>query len=124
MTENAPPLPTSRVVIRFFILASFFGYMAFRQVCGVVTLGEDGEASLNNFLAGLLKEKGVTVLSPENELEYNMSASGVYYPRPRRQYSEFHDCGCPYTCDDTELDTIQAGQQLTCRQSSTKKMRE
>ena len=138
MTETAPPLSTSRVVIRFFILASFFAYTAFKQMRGVhhlhienlhVTLGEDGEASLNDFLAGILKEKGMsgrflgaTVMSPENELEYNMSASGVYYPRPRRQYSEFHDCGCPYTCDDTELDTIQAGQQQTCRQAATKKM--
>ena len=115
MTETEPPLSTSRVVIRFVLLASFFGYTGFKQMRGVhhlhienlhVTLGEDGEASLNDFLAGVLKEKGVsgrflgaTVLP--NELEYNMSASGVYYPRPRRQYSEFHDCGCPYTCDDT-----------------------
>ena len=142
--------PTTRLAIR----AAVFGIIGcyaffFKRMFGPrhihidnlhVTLGEGGESSLNDFIAGLLSDKNTSSLpsggiigsrllgsirrSPSNERRYNTTASGVYYPRPRRLYSEFHDCGCPYTCTDAELDTVQPGQKQTCRQAAHKKMNE
>eukprot|EP00563_Minutocellus_polymorphus_P021064 CAMPEP_0197717200 /NCGR_PEP_ID=MMETSP1434-20131217/1818_1 /TAXON_ID=265543 /ORGANISM="Minutocellus polymorphus, Strain CCMP3303" /LENGTH=453 /DNA_ID=CAMNT_0043301695 /DNA_START=216 /DNA_END=1577 /DNA_ORIENTATION=+ len=57
-------------------------------------------------------------------LNYNMSASGVYYPRPRRNYSELLDCGCPYSCSDVELDSTQPLMKQSCRQAAHCKMYE
>ena len=144
--------PTTRLAIR----AAAFGIIGcyaffFKRMFGPrhihidnlhVTLGEGGESSLNEFIAGLLSNENTSALSsggggiigsrllgsirrsPSSERRYNTSASGVYYPRPRRLYSEFHDCGCPYSCTDAELDTVQPGHEQTCRQAAHKKMNE
>ena len=142
--------PTTRLAIR----AAVFGIIGcyaffFKRMFGPrhihidnlhVTLGEGGESSLNDFISGLLNDKNTSSLpsggilgsrllgsirrSPSNQRRYNASASGVYYPRPRRLYSEFHDCGCPYTCTDAELDTVQPSQEQTCREAAHMKMNE
>ena len=131
-------IPSARLALRAVILGILAYYAAFFKSMRV-TLGEGGEASLDDFLSGFLHEKNESSLhagkgriggrlldsihsSSGRKRQYNTSASGVYYPRPRRLFSELYDCGCPYTCTDAELDTVQSGQKQTCRQAAHNKM--
>jgi len=126
-------LPT-KVFLRFFVALVIVSYYVFfhKLAGGDDALGVGGTLESLEDIGhhfGLLPERlklnehGNPTNTGKATFNYNVSASGVYYPRPRRNYLELVDCGCPYSCDALELDVVFSETNASCREAVLSKMK-